>query len=302
MNGYAKVEFAAIELLENIRKDTSGSKVIRESIRAVGLQNPLLVQYKHWTGTRTTDGKTVNSRYFLIDGYTRYQAIKDLREEDKKAFPEIPVVLVKCTDNEARFLMLTSNLARKEFGPIETADGLKMLQNLGYKLRDIAVRVGLSQAWCSLLVRMRDTLCSEVLAAIQAGEVSASAASGWCDLSEDKQLEALKNAKAAKAKGGKKAAKRQADRDAGRPDKPRQKELKKLLDGASVLGASDTYWRGVSNGIRVTMGLIPDLQHQIDKALKALAKIDRRQEDLEFKDDGDGKGTAGADATQGAAT
>ena len=177
MNGYAKVEFDAIELGENPRKSPRDIHALVESIRAVGLQTPLLVQYRHTTGKRTTDGKLVNSRYLLIDGYGRYEAIGIIRKaEGNKAFAEVPVVLAKCNDAEAEVLRLTANMAREDFGPVDAADGIKRLQNLGYKVRDIAQKIGRSLTWCSMLVKMRESLCSLVLDAIQDGGVSLSCA------------------------------------------------------------------------------------------------------------------------------
>jgi ParB-like chromosome segregation protein Spo0J len=267
--GYTKVEIEAIELLENFRHDMGGVKEIKESIRAVGLQVPLIVQRKHSTGKRGTDGKEVNTRYFLIDGYTRLQAIRELRAEDPKAFPEILVETKKCSDNEARLLMLAVNLPRHGFSVVDTGNAIRELQNLGYKLADIAKAIGRSTSWCGTAIKMQENLAPAVLAAIAAGDVSVSAASAWVDLDIGKQMEALRNAVTAKKVGGKKAAKRQADRDGGRPDKPRQKDVKAFLDDVDLAAKNSARWAGVAEGVRYTQGMCANLVEQAEKAARA---------------------------------
>lgn len=273
-DGFSRVEFEAIELLANIRSNPGKVGEIKASIESVGLRVPLEVQYKHVTGKRTTDGKEVHSRFFLIDGYTRYEAIRQIRKENRKAFPEIPVLLKKCSDREAQLAMLVANVPREALGILDTGNAIKMLSNLEYTTKDIATAIGKSPAWCLQRIRMAECLDLAVLKAVDAGDVTLAAAMGWIDLDPAKQLEALAAWKAAMAVGGKKAAKKTtSDRDdSDRPQKPRQKEIKTVLEQADLVGVSEPYWRGIANGIRYMTGISPNIATQAAKEAKRLQK------------------------------
>jgi len=287
-DGYTRIEFEAIELLANIRTNTTKVGEIKASIEAVGLRVPLEVQYKHTTGKRTTDGKEVHSRFFLIDGYTRYEAIRRIRTENRKAFADVPVLLKKCSDREAKLAMLVANVPREALGILDTGNAIKMLQNLEYSTKDIATAIGKSPSWCSQRIHMAECLDLAVLKAVDAGEVTLSAAIGWVDLEPAKQLEALAAWKAAMAVGGKKAAKKQAserDSDSDRPTKPRQKEVKTVLEQADIVGVSEPYWRGIANGIRYMTGISPNIATQAAKEAKRLQKdSESGQQRLEAED------------------
>jgi ParB-like chromosome segregation protein Spo0J len=274
-DGFSRVEFEAVELLANIRSNPGKVGEIKASIESVGLRVPLEVQYKHVTGKRTTDGKEVHSRFFLIDGYTRYEAIRQIRKENRKAFHEIPVLLKKCSDREAKLAMLVANVPREALGILDTGNAIKMLQNLEYSTKDIATAIGKSPAWCSQRIRMAECLDLAVLKAVDSGEVTLAAAMGWIDMEPAKQLEALAAWKAAMAVGGKKAAKKAAssDRDdSDRPQKPTAKESKKALEDAKVLGASDNYWRGLAKGIEFKDGLCPEVADQAARGARKIRK------------------------------
>jgi ParB-like chromosome segregation protein Spo0J len=275
-DGYTRIEFEAIELLANIRTNTTKVGEIKASIESVGLRVPLEVQYKHTTGKRTTDGKEVHSRFFLIDGYTRYEAIRRIRTENRKAFADVPVLLKKCSDREAKLAMLVANVPREALGILDTGNAIKMLQNLEYSTKDIATAIGKSTSWCSQRIHLAECLDLAVLKAVDAGEVTLSAAIGWVDLEPAKQLEALAAWKAAMAVGGKKAAKKAtSERDNGgsdRPQKPRRKEVKTVLEQADLVGVSEPYWRGIANGIRYMTGVSPNIATQAAKEAKRLQK------------------------------
>ncbi len=280
MSGTTKIKFKDIELLENMRTVPGDIEEMKKSLEAVGQLQPFIIQWKHWTATRPTDGKKVSSRYFLLDGYTRYLAMQRIQKEHPKAHEEVDVVLKKCNDAEAQMIMLAANTARNNFCPTDTANGILRLRRLGYKIKDIAERIGKSVGWCEKLIQMNESLAKPVLEAVARGDVTFNAASTWMKLPEEKQVAALASYGVTKAAKGRNAARRQADRDSGKPERPMLKTIAAVLEDATELGIKDPYHRGGANYLRWVMGQNPALEKTVsDLARKARVEAEAGAKD-----------------------
>lgn len=256
----SKVEFSRIELGENPRKDLGDISSLADSIKSEGLINPVLVEHKKVGGT---------VHYVLKAGFRRYAAIELIRKEDKKAFNEIPVMLWRGNDDDARFLQIAENVQRKNLNPVELADALREMVNKGYKDGDVAGRVGLSTAWVQKLLKVRECCTPAVLKALTRDEISVAAAYDLVDCSPEKQEKELDKYKDTKSKKGVKAAKRGAAKGAGKKVAPGKRTLTKLVtmieDSEAFKG---DYWKGVSDALSYTLGSSEELIDTVEAEAK----------------------------------
>jgi ParB-like chromosome segregation protein Spo0J len=114
----------------NPREELRDIDELEASIRAVGLQVPLTVL--HQENKRPQNGEKRN-KYFLVVGFRRHEALKRIREGDENAFRSVEVKRFKGSIIEAQVLNLTENIQRCELTPLEIANGVEILFNLGYK-------------------------------------------------------------------------------------------------------------------------------------------------------------------------
>ncbi len=104
---------------------------LRESIRANGLLQPPLVRPAP-EGARTP--------WELVAGERRFRCVRDLGWE------EIPVLVREVDDQTLLVLALVENLQREALGPLEEAEGYRVLQeDFGLSQAEIAEQVGKSR-------------------------------------------------------------------------------------------------------------------------------------------------------------
>ncbi len=124
-----------------------------ESVRAHGVLQPLLVR-------RRADG------YELLAGERRWRAATAV------GLPDVPVVVLEATDEEALALALIENLQREDLNPIEAAEGYRMLaERFTLTQEQIAERVGKARASVANALRLL-ALHPEVRAMVASGRLS----------------------------------------------------------------------------------------------------------------------------------
>lgn len=130
-------------------------EALRESIRALGLLQPLLVK-------ENPDGTRV-----LIAGYRRYRALREL------GITSAPALIT--TSGPTALLSLAENTARLDLNPIEEAIALLTLVETGITQEALAKALGRSATWISRRLSLL-ALEPEVQDMVAMGELSPSVA------------------------------------------------------------------------------------------------------------------------------
>jgi ParB family chromosome partitioning protein len=129
-------------------------KELADSIRASGVVQPVLVRKS-------------NERYQLVAGERRWRAARAAGLE------AIPAVVRELSDREALELALTENLLREDLNPIDSAHGLKSLQDkYGLTHEEIAARLGVDRSTITNTLRLLRA-SPAVQELVQHGELSA---------------------------------------------------------------------------------------------------------------------------------
>lgn len=188
----------------NPRFDFGEIADLAKSIQANGVLNALRVK-------RPMEPRADGKAFELIDGDRRLTAIELILETDPNAFPDgVPVHMVeKSQDDLTSLIQMFEANTGKPFLPVEEAEAFKRMRDAGLTLKDIATRIGRSEA------HITDTLnlliaAPAVKKAAQAGEVTASDAKEIARVAKGDhaaQEELLDKAKAAKS--GDKGAKQE---------------------------------------------------------------------------------------------
>lgn len=105
---------------------------LRDSIKAQGVLEPIGVRPKN------ADGK-----YVIVFGARRYRASLMAGKTD------IPIVIVKISDDQIRFAQLVENVQRDDLDPLEIAGGIKAALDAGFKKSQIATQLGQSNSFVS---------------------------------------------------------------------------------------------------------------------------------------------------------
>lgn len=247
----SKVEFERIEVgvLGNVRTkmDSAALRGLADSIRENGLEQPPLVWHKRAGGGRPfklPDGREVYDRYILIAGNRRHAAIALIREDDPKAFAEIPVSLFTGNEDDALFAQLTENLQREDLTPADTAAGIANMMKRGHSQADIAKKLGLSPSWVSRLVTFYEKASDPLRRAVADGAASWQTAQALVDLPEDEQAAELAKIAAGVSSGeskhtaGRKARERAAEKKGGavKPPSSRIRQAYETLTGTEEEG------------------------------------------------------------------
>ena len=191
---------------DNLRSEMGDIEGLAASIKAGGgvLQSPILA---------TTQADS--DKLLIVAGHRRHAAVKLLGLE------LVDVIVFEELDESARAeMMLVENLQREDFTALDKARGFKRLADAGLTQRQIAEKVGVSQAAVSKHLALLK-LPEEALEQVTSGELSQESAVTLAGLPKDLQEQALRNGQIAWAK-------RRAD------DRKRYAEEVKALEKAGV--------------------------------------------------------------------
>lgn len=132
-----------------VKKDDAHVKSLAESIRAVGLQEPLQVG----VFPDTPKGKVM-----LVDGENRYTALGIVGVKD------VLCVIDKFKSREeALFINVEKNYKKKRLRTYELALAAERLKKGGYSIKEIAAKLTLSEAYVGSLVRMCEKLIEPLM-------------------------------------------------------------------------------------------------------------------------------------------
>ena len=95
--------------------------------------------------------KPTDNNYEVVAGTRRFLAAKRI------GLKTIPALVQKLSDSETFELLMTENLQREDFNPLEIASLLRhAIDKLGYSQRQLAKRIGKDLAWVNRHLRMLD--------------------------------------------------------------------------------------------------------------------------------------------------
>lgn len=137
----------------NPRKDfdEEGLENLANSIHQIGVLEPLVVR----EGPEGTE---------LIAGERRLRAAK------MAGLKKVPVVVKDLNDEQAREIMLMENLQRKDLRPLEEANALTALIEMGLSREELADRISMSASWVSGRIRLLK-LPKEILKYLEEGKL-----------------------------------------------------------------------------------------------------------------------------------
>lgn len=242
--GHTKIEFRRIELtLGNCREELRDIPTLADSLRKNGLIQDMTVRHIKISGTSKPhvlwDGRKVFDRYELVAGNRRHAAISLIRETDPTAFDEVSVKLFYGTPEDAFFAQLAENVERANLAPMDLANAIKRLVDLGNTQREIAERMSRTQAWVSRLYAVRTKCTADVHRAIRAGQVSLDVAGDLATLDDAGQAAALATyLEAGAAPETKREARAGVKRAANRVVRVGLRDLRAAIDAADVSRSS----------------------------------------------------------------
>ena len=178
-----------IKLLEitpntmNLRSDADKNNLeeLAESIKAVGLINPITV--RPYTNAQTGD---TNFLYEIVSGERRFRAA------ELTGLETIPAIIRNLDDNQTMEIIITENLQRKDPFPLDEAAGFNWLLNTGrYDIEAIADKVGKPVSYVSKRLKFIQ-LIDEVRDKFRAGEITIGHALEFARLNEKQQDKMLK--------------------------------------------------------------------------------------------------------------
>lgn len=167
---------------------------LSNSIKANGLIQAITVRPKR------PEEKLPDHDWVLVAGYRRTMACIML------GFTEIEASVMENLDPiQAAIINLAENLSRSELNVVQQARSLKLLQDKGLIQKEIAEKIGKSQTWVSLRLRILD-LPKEVQDEAAAGKLSDAHLQKISTVRDpNKQIELTKKIKEAIEKGNKKS-------------------------------------------------------------------------------------------------
>lgn len=149
--------------------DSGHIRELAGSIKRDGLWNPIIVRERH-------DGK-----YDLIAGECRLRATKRLGRT------RIRARILRIDDEEAKLLALKTNVMRRDLNPIEEAQGIKKLADMGWSVETIAKHLNKGSKWVSFRLRLSENASEGLQYAVLTGQICLTSAVKISELPEGLQ-------------------------------------------------------------------------------------------------------------------
>lgn len=138
---------------DNPRRDPGDISELAESIKAVGIVEPLVV-------TPAGDGT-----HLVVAGSRRLAAAS------AAGLVEVPAIVRNLSDEQRAEIMLVENLQREDLAPLEETAAFRRLIDLGYSQRKLAERIGRSQAHISKRLALEE-LTPKARTALDSGRIT----------------------------------------------------------------------------------------------------------------------------------
>lgn len=228
-------------------------KDLADDIKANGLQFPIAVQPRF-------DVPNLPEQYDfrIVAGHRRFVAHKILKLDTIPA-----MVRSGLSEIEARLMNLSENLKRKELNIKQEAEAVRHLRLLRLTQEDIAEKLGQSRSWVQIrlhLLRLPKSIQEEAAAGFL-NQTHIRQLHAMKD--EDKQFEAVRKIKVAKAKGsGAVSVGKKPQED---PDKAKRRSQKEVQDLMAIFASQSFYGLHLrclawTNGSITTRDLFNDIK------------------------------------------
>lgn len=163
--------------LPNRKLDKAHAEELFHSIRRSGLDTPLIVWGGDKEGVKMKLSSGVVPASFLIAGAHRRAALQRLQDEEPARFKELFADGIRCVRRicsleEALFIQLRENVARKNPEPETILPIMQHLEGLGLKHNVIAARIGKSTGWVSQIFDITKNLGEEGVEVVKEGGAS----------------------------------------------------------------------------------------------------------------------------------
>lgn len=120
----------------NPRKNVGDVTELSESIKKSGImQNLTVVPFVN----RFNPEEKIKGEYTVVIGHRRLAAAK------KAGISEVPCVIKEMTQSEQLATMLAENVQRSDLTPLEQAEGIQMMLDIGESVNEIVSKTGLSE-------------------------------------------------------------------------------------------------------------------------------------------------------------
>lgn len=152
---------------------------LKGSIKQDGLLQPIVVRHD---GT----DKLGKQHFFLIAGSRRLRAKRELGDKT------IEVKIVQPTHEASSIQALVENLQREDMHPLDEARAIKRyMDKFTATQGDIAKRLSKSPSWVSQRLKLLELAAPDIQEAVDAGELTVTAAQALTDLPPEAQTEVL---------------------------------------------------------------------------------------------------------------
>lgn len=109
---------------ENNFYDTSEIEELKQSIKAIGLQQNIVVSGNEHSG------------YTIISGHRRYRALKELIDNKEIDLMTIPCRIIKVTELEEKLILILSNCNTRELSSYEKMEQIKKLKEIALEIKN----------------------------------------------------------------------------------------------------------------------------------------------------------------------
>ncbi len=142
-----------IQVLNPRTRNARTHREIIENIGKIGLKRPITVSRRNGGG--------LPARYDLVCGQGRLEAFQQLGHK------EIPAFVVDAAQERCLVMSLVENIARRQHTPIELMNEIVSLGKRGYDDQRIADKLGISEAWVTMVLRLFERGEERLLAAVE---------------------------------------------------------------------------------------------------------------------------------------
>jgi ParB family transcriptional regulator, chromosome partitioning protein len=149
------IPIAQIRLLNPRARNKVKFQDIVTNISRIGLKKPLTIARRD----------SEDSVYDLVCGQGRLEAFVALGQT------EVPAIIVEAPKEDRYLMSLVENLARRPPSSIELVREIQTQRERGYSQTQIAAKLGLSDGYVSLLLRLVDKGEERLIQAVERGEI-----------------------------------------------------------------------------------------------------------------------------------